>query len=52
LAVGDPGECEEAILEVTRQKRAVLQVLDRLSPGVQYPLYPLDDAIAMGQEEL
>jgi hypothetical protein len=29
LIVGDPGECEEAIFEVTRQERAVLQVLER-----------------------
>ncbi len=52
LAVGDPSDCEEAILKVTRQKGTVLQVLDRLSLGVQHPLYSLDDVIAMGQEEL
>ena len=52
LAVGDPSECEEAILKVTRQKGTVLQVFDRLSLGVQHPLYSLDDVIAMGQEEL
>jgi hypothetical protein len=52
LSVGDPVEWEEAILEVTRQKRAVLQVRDRLSLGVQNPLYALDDLIAMGEEEL
>ena len=52
LVVGDPRECEEAILKVTRQKGTVLQVLDRLSLGVQQPLYSLDDFIAMGQEQL
>jgi hypothetical protein len=52
LAVGDPSEREEAILKVTRQKGTVLQVFDRLSLGVQHPLYSLDDFIAMGQEEL
>ena len=52
LVAGDAGECEEAILEVTRQKGTVLQVLDRLSLGVQQPLYSLDDFIAMGQEQL
>ena len=52
LAVGDPTECEEAILKVTRQKGTVLQVFDRLSLGVQHSLYSLDDVIAMGQEEL
>ena len=50
LAVGDPNE--EAILEVTGQKGAVLQVFDWLSLGVQQPLDPFDDVIAMGQEEL
>ena len=52
LAVGDSGECEETILKVTRQKGTVLQVVDRLSLGVQHPLYSLDDVCAMGQEEL
>ena len=52
LVVGDASECEEAILKVTRQKARVLQVLDRLSLGVQQPLYSLDDFIAMGQEQL
>jgi hypothetical protein len=37
---------------VTRQKGAVLQVLDRLSLGVQESLYSLDDVSATGQEEL
>ena len=50
--MGDPRECEEALLEVTRQKGTVLQVFDRPSLGVQHPLYSLDDVIAMGQEEL
>ena len=35
-----------------RQKGAVSQVFDRLSLGVQYVLYSLDDVIAMGPEEL
>jgi len=52
LAVSDPRECEEAILKVTRQKGTVLQVVDRLSLGVQHPLYSLGDVSAMGQEEL
>ena len=52
LAGGDPSECEEAILEVTREKGSVLQVFDGLSLGVQHPLYSLDDVIAMGEEEL
>ena len=52
LAVGDPSEGEEAILKVTRQKRAVLQVFDRLSLGVQHSLNALDDFIATTQEEL
>jgi len=52
LVVGDRSEREEAILEVTRQKGTVLQVLDRLSLGVQQPLYCLDDLIAVGQEQL
>jgi len=52
LAVSDPRECEEAIVTVTRQKGTVLQVMDRLSLGVQHPLYSVDDVSAMGQEEL
>jgi hypothetical protein len=52
LAVGDTGEGEEAILNVTRQKGTVLQVFDRPSLSVQYCLYSLDDFIAMSQEEL
>jgi hypothetical protein len=48
----DASESEEAILKVMRQKGTVLQVLDRLSLGVQQPLYSLDDFIAMGQEQL
>jgi hypothetical protein len=50
LVIGDPGECEEAILEVTRQQGTILQVIGRLSLRVQYRLYSLDDFIAMGQE--
>jgi hypothetical protein len=52
LAAGDPGEGEEAILKVTRQKGTVLQIFDRLSLGVQQSLYALDDRISTGQEEL
>src|SRR5262245_8855111 len=52
LVARDASECEEAILKVTRQKGTVLQVLDRLSLGVQQPLYSLDDFIAMDQEQL
>jgi hypothetical protein len=52
LARGDPSEREEAILEVTRQKGTVLLIFDRLSLGVQQPLYSVDDVITMGQEEL
>ena len=52
LVVGDPSEREETILKVTRQKGTILQVLDRLSLGVQHPLYSLDDFIATGQEQL
>ena len=52
LAVGDPTEGEEAILEATRQEGSVLQVVARLSLGVQYFLYFLDDFMAIGQEEL
>src|SRR5262245_57937610 len=52
VTVGDPSECEEAILELTGQQGSVLQVLERLSLGVQNCLYALDDFIAVGQEEL
>ena len=52
LAVADSSEREEAILEVTRQNGTVLEVLDRLSLGVQYALDPLDDFIATGQEDV
>src|SRR5687767_7066598 len=52
LAVGDPSQCEKAILEVTRQKGTVSPIFDRLSLGVQHPLYSVDDVTAMGQEEL
>jgi hypothetical protein len=52
LAVGEARKREEAILEVTRQKGTVSQVLDRLSLGVQHALYSFDELIATGQEEL
>src|SRR5262245_43565750 len=42
----------EAILKMTRQKGAVLLELNRLSLGVQQPLYSFDDFIAMGHEQL
>jgi hypothetical protein len=51
LVVGDALECKEAILKVTRQKAAVSQILDRLSLGVQQPLYFLDDLGAIRQEQ-
>jgi hypothetical protein len=51
LAVGDPSDCEETILEETRQQGTVAQVFSRLSLGVQQPLYALDNLIAMGQEK-
>ena len=48
----DPGEREEAVLKVSRQEGTVSQVFDRLSLGVQQPLYLLDDVAAMREEEL
>jgi hypothetical protein len=51
LTLRHASEREEAILKVTRQQRAVLQVLGRFSLRVQQPLYALDDLIAPGQEE-
>jgi hypothetical protein len=52
LAGGDLRAREEAVLEVMRQQRTVLQVFDRLPLGVQDPLDSLDDGVAMGQEEV
>ena len=52
LALGDPRECEEAILKVTRQEGTVLQVLDRLSLSVQHSFDAFDEFVAVGQEEL
>ena len=52
LTVGYASECEEAIVTVTKEKRAVPEVLDRLSLGVQQSLNSLDDGIAVGQEEV
>jgi hypothetical protein len=43
--------CKEAILEMAGQKRLILQVLDRLSLGVQNGLYALDDIFAMRQKQ-
>src|SRR5262249_29196360 len=51
LVVCDVSECEETILEVTRQQETVLQIMGRLALGIQQPLYSLDDFIAMGQEQ-
>jgi hypothetical protein len=51
LARGDCGACKEAIVEMAGQKRLVLQVLDRLSLGVQKGLYALDDLYAMRQKQ-
>jgi hypothetical protein len=52
LVVVDPSERKEAIPKVTRQKRTVSQVLDRLSSGVEQPFYSRHDLIATGQEQL
>jgi len=52
LAVSDPAEREEAILEVSKQLRAVSQVLWRFSLSVQQSLDAFDDVIAVGQEEV
>ena len=51
LAGGDRSARKEAILEMAGQKRPVLQVLDRLSLGVQNGLYALDDIFAMRQKK-
>jgi hypothetical protein len=51
LALRDPAECEEAVLEVTRENRTISQVLDRLSLRVQDRLDPVDDLVATRQEE-
>src|SRR5579862_7329396 len=50
LAGGDGSACEEAVLEMARQKGLVLQIPDRLSLGVQNGLYALDDIFAMLQK--
>lgn len=50
--MGERSKCEEAILKVTRQQRTVLQVFDRVSPGVEQPLYSFDDFIAVDQKHL
>lgn len=52
LFVGDAREREEAIREITGQKRTGAQVFGRLSLGVQQPLYSLDNFAATGEEEL
>jgi len=50
LAGGGPNACKEAILEIARQKRVVLQVPDRLSLSVQNGLYALDDTFTMREK--
>src|SRR5688572_4398790 len=50
LAVGDPGEGEEAVLEETKQQRTILPVCARFPPGVEDLLNFLDDFRAAGQE--
>jgi len=52
LVAADRSEREEAILEVPRQNGPVLQVLDRLSLGVQQVFRSLEDFCALGQEKL
>jgi hypothetical protein len=52
LALGNACACVEAILNLTRQKGTISQVLDRLPLGVQHPLKAFDDLVAIGQEEL
>ena len=52
LTLADPGECEEAILEVTRQNRTVLLIGERLSLSVQHDLDSLDNLVPMGEEEM
>src|SRR4051794_39625414 len=52
LAFGESSRREETILEVTSEHRPILQVLGRLSLGVQQRLYTLDNGIAMAQEEV
>jgi hypothetical protein len=48
--VSDPWKGEEAVLDVAKEKGPGLQVLDRLSLGVQHRLYALDDVAATGHE--
>jgi len=52
LVVSDARKCEEAIFKQTREKRMILQVLDRLPLCVQQRLYSVDDLIAVGEEQL
>src|SRR5262249_31262635 len=47
LVGGDRSASKEAVPEKTGQNRSGLQVLDRLSLGVQDGLYALDDIFAM-----
>ena len=51
LAGSDRGARKEAVLEMAGEERPVLQILDRLSLGVQYGLYALDDLFAMCQKK-
>lgn len=52
LVAADGREREEAVLELVREKRPVVQVLGRLPLRVQQALDALDDLRAMGQEQL
>jgi hypothetical protein len=47
LAWGERRQRKEAILEVTRQQGSVLPVFERVSLGVEQPLYSFDDFIAV-----
>jgi hypothetical protein len=51
LIGSDRVEREEAVLELTAQERPILQVLERLSLGVEHALYSLDDLSAAGQKQ-
>jgi hypothetical protein len=52
LVMGYCGACKEAILKVTREEGAVLQVGDRLSLGIQQSLYSFDNVSPLEEEPL
>ena len=52
LAMRYCSACKEAILNVTRQEGAVLQVGERPSVGIQQPLYPFDNVSPLEEEPL